>query len=157
MRTKTVAEVQVINMKDGRVLALLASIGVPYHYGRGDLKSAAWPPGPCDCSGFAQQALAAIGILRRDAWDDITADGLRMQCDKIEEKDAAIGDLVFYGMNGKASHVTVCIGAGQTIGANGGKPSTLGDDRAACVQVRPIRYRADYMHVGRLKARARAT
>lgn len=140
-----------IDVNDNRVLRLLSAVGTPYHYGKGDLINAKWPPGPCDCSGFAQAALLALGNVRPTAWSDLTAAALLTKCDRIALDQARVGDLAFYGSESRISHVTVCIGGGMTIGANGGSPSTKGDDERACVQVRPIRYRSDFVSVGRLK------
>ena len=132
-------------VEDSRVLRLLEAWGVPYYWG-GDSKT--WPPGPVDCSGFAQAALRDLGLLH-PSQPDRTADGLRHVCDVIDPSAATVGDLAFYGRSGKATHVVVCLGGGATLGANGGGRNTKGDDPRAFVQVQPIRYRADLLCVGR--------
>ena len=142
-----------IDIQDPRVLLLLQAIGAPYAWGSGDLGNARqlWPDGPFDCSGFAQACLVALGMVRPRAWNDLSARGLADACDSVELEEARIGDLAFYGSG--VTHVTVCIGAGMTIGANGGGSKTNADDPRARVQIRPIVYRNDLVTVGRLKAK----
>lgn len=144
-----------IDIKDPKVLKLLEAIGTPYHWAMGDLKNVKWPPEVCDCSGFAQAALWAIGILKQGSWDDINAAMLYAKCDKIRPESVQVGDLFFYG-SPTINHVTVALGGGQCIGANGGGVGTKGDDPKACVQVRPYQYRSDFVGVGRLMQRYRA-
>lgn len=134
-----------LKLEDPRVLRMLEAYGVPYSWG-GD--SHKWPPGPVDCSGFAQAALRELGILHPKQ-PDRTAQGLREVCDIVPEAQADFGDLVFYGAPDKATHVVLCLGGGVTIGANGGGRATRGDNPRAFVKLEPIRYRGDLICVGR--------
>jgi cell wall-associated NlpC family hydrolase len=142
---------------------LLEAIGTPYHWAKGDLTNAEWPPRQVDCSGFAQNALYAINIVNRDAWGDMTANSLAGICDAIyvpgkagKVEDCQVGDLCFYGKPGKIWHVTVYLERGMCIGANGGGSKTEGEDDNACVQVRPINYSKQLVVVGRIKEKYRA-
>lgn len=145
-----------IDSKNANVAKLLEAIGTPYHWAKGDLKTVKWLDTGYDCSGFAQAALWAIGILKQGVWVDITAAGLKDSCDAIKPEESQAGDLFFYG-SPTINHVTVALGGGQCIGANGGGSGTKGDDPKACVQVRPYQYRADFVATGRLKAKFRVS
>jgi len=136
-----------------QVADLLCALGARYAWGAGTLEDAEgrWPGGPFDCSGFAQAALLRLGQVRPDAWHDKSAHGLANACDPIALADAQLGDLAFYGRGGRVTHVTVVLGSGVCIGANGGGSATHGDTPSACVQVRPIVYRNDFITIGRIK------
>lgn len=140
-----------IDDADWRVGILLEAIGVPYVWGAGDLQNARWVADGYDCSGFAQAALLELGMVDSGAWVDKTAHDLANACDPIDVDDAGPGDLCFYGSGGKITHVTVALGGGMCIGANGGGSKTNGDDPNACVQVRPIGYSSRFVTCGRLK------
>lgn len=145
-----------IDLSNRRVLTLLEAIGIPYVWGAGDLRNAKWLADGYDCSGFAQAASVKLLNLRPDAWDDIAAHELAYECDPVPIDEAEPGDLCFYGNPKKRlTHVTVALGGGMCIGANGGGRNTKGDDPKACVQVRPIKYRNDFVTVGRIKAKHR--
>lgn len=146
-------------MLSPQALALCEALGAPYSWGAGKLSDvvAGWPGGVAgkgdgigwDCSGFAQVCLMRLGIVRTDAWTDISAHDLANACRPVDVP--ALGDLAFYGSGGRISHVTVCLDARVCIGANGGVPSTNGNEPEACVQARPIRYRRDLVVIGALK------
>jgi len=140
-----------LNLSDWRLRALLSKLGTPYFWARGDL-STGWDEAEegLDCSGWAQVALREIGIVRSDAWSDLTSWQLAEHCDDVEPGDAILGDLFFYGTQ-RISHVTVALGGGMCIGANGGGSRTKGDDPAACIQVRPWCYRRDFISAGRIQ------
>lgn len=150
-----------LDTTDPRVLDLLAAWGSPYAWGKGEPNTSRsmWPRGPWDCSGWAQAALVFLGALPETAIDRSAA-ALAMACDPVAEADAALGDLAFYGRDGsgkaRISHVTVCLGGGVCIGANGGGSSTHADNPAAYVKLERLRYRSDLVVIGRLKAEFRA-
>lgn len=144
-----------IDYSDERVITLLECIGIPYHWGAGDLTNAEWHADGYDCSGFAQAALVRLGFVGRDAWHDKSANDLAYVCDAVEYGDEQPGDLVFYRGGKKITHVCVALGGGMCIGANGGGSKTKGDNEKACVQVRPIKYRGDYLCSGRIKKQYR--
>ena len=143
--------------RDQRVL--LSSLGSRYSWGAGTLSDAVerWPGGPFDCSGFAQSALRELGHLRGDAWYDKSAHDLANACDPVEPDRYELGDLAFYKGGKLITHVTVYLGGGMTIGCNGGGSRTRGNNPKACVQVRPVGYRNDFLVMGRLKSRHRPT
>jgi cell wall-associated NlpC family hydrolase len=142
-----------LDTTDPQVYDLLRALGARYSWGAGDLRDAAgrWPAGPFDCSGFAQAALLRLRQVRPGAWHDKSAHDLANACDPVELADAQLGDMAFYGRGGRISHVTVVLGAGVCIGANGGGSNTNGNTPSACVQVRPIVYRSDFVTIGRIK------
>lgn len=150
-----------LDVMDQRVSELLLAWGIPYSWGAGTPKDGggAWPPDPLpkglgggrgfDCSGFAQAALVRLGLLSRQA-QDRTAAALWDTATPIDESEARLGDLAFYGSNGRISHVAVCLGHGVIMGANGGGSTTNGDNLKAFVQIQPIRYRSDLRGIRRL-------
>ena len=145
------------------VVALLEPLGVPYSWGAGALRDglAGWPAGVpgvgggvgYDCSGYAQLALLRLGIVRPDAWEDLRAVDLANASNPLAAELAEPGDLVFYAS--PLNHVMVALGCGMVVGAAGGGSHTNADSASACVQVRPLHYRADLVTVGRLKAQYR--
>lgn len=150
-----------LDVLDERVTEILLGWGIPYCWGAGSPKDGGgdWPPNPLpkgvdggrgfDCSGFAQAALVRLGMLDAKAPDRAAAT-LWDLCKPVDETEARLGDLAFYGPGARITHVTVCLGFGTTIGANGGGSSTKGDNPKAFVQLQPIRYRADFRGVRRL-------
>jgi len=141
-----------LDAHDPQTADLLSALGARYAWGAGTLEDAAarWPAGPFDCSGFAQAALLRLGLVRPAAWHDKSAHDLANACDPVDLVDLRLGDLAFYGQR-RITHVTVVLGAGVCIGANGGGSNTHGDSPSACVQVRPIVYRTDFVTLGRIK------
>lgn len=146
-----------LDVLDDRVLWLLEAYGVPYSWGAGTPTHDGWPIGVkglkggvgYDCSGFAQAALVRLGLLKAGT-PDRSAAGLWEAGTPIDTDAAQLGDLAFYGGHARITHVTVCLGGGVCIGANGGNSMTNGDDPRAFVQLQPIRYRADFRGVRRL-------
>jgi cell wall-associated NlpC family hydrolase len=133
-------------IEDPRVRALLATLGTPYHWARGT-PATPWPPGPSDCSGYAQAALSYLGLLRSTE-PDRTAAGLANVCTPVDQDDARLGDLAFYGK--PVIHVMVVLGNGWCIGACGGTSATIGTNPQAYVEAKKITYRADLVVCGRL-------
>lgn len=145
-----------LRLDDPRVIDLLALVGIPYAFGAGEPKhgAGAWPPDPLpvghgggrgfDCSGLAQAALVRLGKLSPEA-PDRTAATLYGLSKPIAPEDALIGDLAFYGQTANVRHVTVCLGGGLCLGANGGGAKTYGDNPAAFVKVDRVKYRADFL------------
>lgn len=107
-----------------------------------------------DCSGFVQKAMA---YLLLDPPGDQTADELmrhyRKNGDILMFGKSELGSLVFYGKNGKATHVTVALGNGKAIGANGGGSSctteAIAKQMQAYVKVHNINYRDDLLCIVR--------
>lgn len=94
---------------------------------------------------------ASVGVAATAYADWVAAASIKATAATIYGNAAAqLGDLAFYGGHARISHVTVCLGGGVTIGANGGNSMTNGDDPRAFVQLQPIRYRADFRGVRRL-------
>jgi cell wall-associated NlpC family hydrolase len=133
---------------------LLATIGVPYAWGKGQ-PSTPWPPAFADCSGYAQMALVELGLLKSTE-PDRNALGLANACDPVSSSGpVVIGDLAFYGVRGSVTHVMVCLDEDWCIGATGGDANTKGDDPTAYVMVKKIHYRRDWLVNGRIKPQFR--
>jgi cell wall-associated NlpC family hydrolase len=128
-----------------QVRALLATLGTPYHWAHGS-PATPWPPGPSDCSGYAQAALVMLGLLRPTEPDRTSRD-LAALCTRVGDEER-LGDLAFYGA--PVSHVMVCIGRGWCVGPRGGGSATKGADPLAFVDLRRVTYRADLVKIGRL-------
>lgn len=136
--------------------SLYSWLGMKYNYGYGTPKTTpeeAWKDG-VDCSGFAQFALAEMGLLDRN-YPDRTSTTLGDDCDAIEIGQQEPGDLAFYD-----GHVMVVAtfpdagldGHSAVIGASGGDSSTKGDNPNACIkQFETALYRDDFLTYGRLK------
>lgn len=100
-------------------------------------------PDRFDCSGFVVWCLVMAGgpEWREGWWSQRLFDEL-----PSTDKEQA-GALAFYGKDDQhISHVMVCLGDGQVIGASGGNRMTINDDvarfRRAMVKVKPkVRYR----------------
>lgn len=107
-----------------------------------------------DCSGFAQWALYTLDIVQPKAWVDLRARDIADACESIEAKDAILGDLYFYGTD-IISHITLGIGGGMCLGANGGGRRTFANEPRARVEVRSFTYRSDLVCAGRLKVQYR--
>lgn len=147
------------------LLLVLSAIGTLYAYGAGTLKGAPsygpdGAPDPkgrkgWDCSGFVQWALYVLGLLRPDAWHDMTAHDIANACNPVRDRKPRLGDLVFYGRNGRITHVMLCLNETMVIGATGGDSRTHADNPKACVQVLPIRYRYDVVVIAELKPQYR--
>ena len=98
----------------------LEQIGVPYRYG-GD------SPRGFDCSGLVQYSYRGAGkIVSR------TTGQLWRESESIDGNDLRVGDLVFFRIQGKVSHVGLYIGDDRFVHApSTGRPvsvETLGSD-----------------------------
>lgn len=148
-----------VDLKNRVVAKAIEAVGLPYWYGDATCPQTLKTPwlNDCkgyDCSGLAQGLLREAGILRSDAWHDKTAHDLSRACDSTAAP--VPGDLCFYGTVGKITHVTVYLGEGMCIGANGGTSTTRGNDERARVQIVPAKYRKDFLHFGTIKKEFRA-
>lgn len=82
-------------------------LGNPYVYGGNSLSSGV------DCSGFVQQIFKRQGIyLTRSSAAQYASEGY-----SVSSSDLQQGDLLFYGYNGRVSHVGIYIGGGKIIHA----------------------------------------
>ncbi len=121
----------------------MSMLGRPYLLGGDD------PIAGFDCSGFAQELLASVGI---DPPGDQSADQL-LQAFKGRPVQGVppVGALVFYGSKGKVTHVGISIGEGLMVEAGGGGSKTTNLAAAildnAYIRVRPINRRADLMAI----------
>lgn len=149
-----------LDVLDERIVDLLRAFGIPYAYGGGTPKDGAngWPPAlplghengrGLDCSGFVQAALVHLGMLPASA-PDRTAAALWHIAKPVPFEDARLGDLAFYGQPSHVRHVTLCLGGGVCMGANGGGSKTYGDNPAAFVKLDRIKYRTDFLGVRRI-------
>ena len=127
---------------------LLTYLHKPYLWGGDD------PLIGLDCSGFAQECLAALGA---DPAGDQTAHALRDHCLKYGTPIMTppdTGDLVFYGTQGKIIHIAVGFHKGIVIEAGGGgsRTKTLQDaiNQNAFIRLRPYRKRLDFVATYRL-------
>jgi len=83
-------------------------LGNPYVYGGNSLTNGV------DCSGFTSQVMRHFGIsLNRSSSSQYANNGYHVSSDNLQQ-----GDLLFYGYNGRVSHVAIYIGGGQIIHAN---------------------------------------
>lgn len=118
-------------------------IGAPYIWG-GD--GSACHYGGFDCSGFVLECLWAFGKYKGK---DTTADGLLKYCKKNGKRYKTYDNelnLLFFGKNGKATHVAIAIGASLMIEAGGGdsKCSTQATSKGF-LRIRPIDSRKDFL------------
>lgn len=142
--------------KKERFLAYVESfVGVLYQWG-GDF--ARWKAGKdfgLDCSGFEQALAAWQGI---DQPGDQTADMIMRYYlanggKKITQGQEDVGDRVFYGSGGKATHVVCVVGPGRIVGANGGGSRTttaaIARQQGASIKYANIGYRRDIICIVR--------
>ncbi len=150
-----------LDVLDERIVDLLRWVGTRYCWGAGAPKDALdhWPPNDppkgvtagtgVDCSGLVQICLVRLGILQATA-PDRTAAALWDMAKPVPIEDARLGDLAFYGQPSHIRHVTLCLGGGLVMGANGGGSNTNGDCPSAFVKLDRIAYRSDFRGVRRL-------
>lgn len=160
-----------ILIKWPQVATLLQVVGILYCWGAGDLTDvvkikpsvpSSFPTGKyggrgLDCSGLAQWALWVLGVVREDAWNDLSAHDLANACDGVKDLDAIVpGDLYFYKNSGNSRihHVTVALGGGLCLHASGGS-KTNGDDPGRSVQVVHYTRAGKFLVAGRLKSKFR--
>lgn len=117
-------------------------VGLPYIWGGDD------PIRGFDCSGLAQEILAAFGA---DPSGDQTAQGLFnyfiVQGPFVNPQ---IGALAFYGQGrSRITHVAVCLDEHTVIEAGGGGSKTTSESEAAkqnaYVRLRPVKHRKDFV------------
>lgn len=90
----------------------LSQVGKPYVWG-------AVGPNSFDCSGLVDRAMEAAGAPYKRY---VAQDLFNVCCTEIKKRDLQFGDLGFYKDNsGKITHVTIYIGNGQYVHAEGGK------------------------------------
>lgn len=114
-------------------------IGTPYVWGGESVDE-----GGMDCSGFVYNAL-------KDAGYDVgrtTAQGYRSYGDKVEQSNMQPGDLVFFGKNGKATHIGIYIGNGQMVHSSGGSGNTKANPGKG-VSIANVNSRKDLLEVRR--------
>ena len=137
--------------KDVLIHWALAQVGKPYIW-EGDGSARFF--GGYDCSGFAQDFYAILGI---DPPGDQTAQGyydhwwpvVDKQCYHIAKSKVGFGDMLFFGMDrNHISHVAIALTRHVLIEAGGGGSNctTLqkADELCARVRLRPIRLRKDF-------------
>lgn len=83
-------------------------LGNPYKYGGTSLTNGA------DCSGFVQQVMKKAGVsLQRSSSAQYANNGVKVSTDQLQP-----GDLLFYGYNGRVSHVGIFAGNNKIINAS---------------------------------------
>ena len=120
-------------------LWLMHNVGTAYKWG-GD-----HPLEGMDCSGFAIEFLNSFyGPI-----GDTTANGLRNIFRSNKTDSPRLGSLVFFGRDGRATHVGIYLEDGLMVEAGGGGSKTLTAEDAkrqgAYIRVRPISTRKDLM------------
>lgn len=123
---------------------------VPYIWGGAD------PEKGLDCSGLVQLILEKLNL---DPPGDQTAHTLynyfSTRGEIIERNKSDLGDLCFFGKNGKISHVSFCLGFSLMLESGGGNSKTTSVEIAkrigACVRVKPIFNRTDLVAIIRPK------
>lgn len=122
---------------------LLRFLNIPYRWGGDD------PMKGYDCSGFVQDALAAIGM---DPAGDQTAQALHDYFDKLHRPglSASTGSLSFYGKDfNSIIHIAIHLDGQTVIEAGGGGSRTNSAEDAAnqnaFIRLRPYKYRKDYL------------
>ncbi len=108
--------------------------------------------GGLDCSGAVNWARYKAGVT--PAVEKIDADELYRKLDKVEAKDAQMGDLCFYGTEEHVTHVMMVVGDGRVIGESGGgsrcRTVEISKSVGACMKYRGPGYRSDVVGYGRL-------
>lgn len=116
-------------------------VGLPYKWGGDDTIKG------FDCSGFAQEILAAVGM---DPQGDQTADRLYRYFK--EQGDRGVrrpGALSFYGKPERITHIGFCVTRDLMLEAGGGGSKTVDAEAAArhnaYIRMRPIKARSDFV------------
>ena len=115
-------------------------IGTPYVWG-GESSS----EGGMDCSGFVYNALKDAGYNVGRT----TAQGYRSYGSTVSKSNLQPGDLIFYGSNGKATHIGIYIGNGQMIHSSGGSSNTKSNPGKG-VSISNVDYRSDFLEAKRI-------
>lgn len=123
----------------GIVNAAKNYIGTPYVWGGESMSE-----GGMDCSGFVYNALKDAGYNVGRT----TAQGYRSYGTSVSKTDMQPGDLVFFGKDGKASHIGIYIGNGQMIHSSGGSKNTKSNPGKG-VSVTNVDYRSDFLEARR--------
>ena len=92
----------------------LSQVGVPYSYGGNS-------PSGFDCSGLVQYAYASVGVpVPR------TTAGQWAEMAPVSKREMRTGDLLFFSIDGKMSHVGMYLGDGKFVHApSSGKQVTV--------------------------------
>jgi cell wall-associated NlpC family hydrolase len=159
-----------LDFSDPRVMAALALVGTPYVWGAGRPSDATRDDLPglaagvsteasgdvCgwDCMGACQAYAVVVGDLDPKQPDRSAHSAAMQALDPVALEDARPGDIVIYDRNkdGHIEHAAIYIGCGMVVSMSGGKPSTHGQDKSACGQVRPI---GEYVTLARWKPAVR--
>lgn len=121
---------------------LLRMLNIPYQWGKDN------PLAGFDCSGLTQYYLAQFGL---DPLGDQTAQGLYDYfVINGAGKTKDLGALAFYGKNlSSITHVAIHLNPMLIVEAGGGGSLTTTYQKAmeqgACVRVRPVNHRKDYL------------
>jgi cell wall-associated NlpC family hydrolase len=129
------------------LIHLAGYIRIPYVWAGSSMKTG------LDCSGFAQLAL---NFLKLDPPGDQTAHALAMHF--LDHGiliacvvDSDLGDLLFFGKDGKVTHVAIALGDGLMIEAGGGGSTTTSVEIAraqgAEVRIVSVLRRSDLLYV----------
>ena len=93
-------------------------VGNPYRYGGTSLTKGA------DCSGFTQQVMKKAGVsLQRSSSAQYANNGVKVSTNNLQP-----GDLLFYGYNGRVSHVGLYIGNKKMVHASSSKTGIIVSD-----------------------------
>jgi cell wall-associated NlpC family hydrolase len=120
----------------------LSFLGVPYKYGgRNRLEG-------LDCSQLVIEVLISAGVVPHGF--DATAQMLYDRFKQVPTDFPKLGALAFYGKSlSEIKHVALCLDDKTMIEAGGGDALTINLPsaifRSACVRMRPIRYRGDFL------------
>lgn len=131
-------------MNQETILYALSFLGVPYKWGGSN------PISGIDCSGLAQEILAASGL---DKPGDQNAQAIYDNLLPISHSGVmGPGAFCFYGSDTEhIIHVTYAVNQFQCVGANGGGSNTLtqhdADKTNAFVKLRPVDYRKDLVAI----------
>ena len=120
----------------------LSFLGVPYRFGgRNRLEG-------LDCSQFVTELLISAGMLPYGS--DLRAQDLFKRFGPFTDGPHSFGDLALFGSSSNSIvHVGFCLNDQLMIEAGGGESTTISlasaVERSACVRIRTIRYRKDFL------------
>lgn len=114
-------------------------IGTPYVWGGDNLSE-----GGMDCSGFVFNALKDAGYKVGRT----TAEGYRSGGTAVSKSNMQPGDLVFFGKDGKATHIGIYMGDGKMIHSSGGSSNTKSNPGKG-VSIANVDYRSDFLEARR--------